>query len=418
MMSTRLTLAPLRKRINTYSFWQDFALVLLGASFVQFWVLTFYYKVDMNLWISWIANDGNAGSPYAFGVHYFGDYLTTHEVAKARDLTRFDFGSYPPLGMIPFWIIAWLPYRLGLLIWFVSLFLSLLLPIVYALRKKTGSISVAGVIAFSFITVASISVFDRGNSVGLLALLFFLFYLCSVRNQTHFAALSLGFAIGIKIYPLVIVPFLLVKKKVKLAFTSLLYAILLNLVAVIIWQREDPFGALAFAARRIIRTEQLSEAGHGMYVSFAQIVVNIINRLGLQDSYFGNAAIAHYHYVTLAIYLLLLLGAKKTASNHWYIFALSSIQLIPTIAFSYYRVWAIAAVAIVILEGRSANGKIELSRIGSIWMFLCVANLTPLTLLNFWPINVFPTVLAFGVVGLAIFQSVSPIYMRIVGKLR
>lgn len=392
---------PESLKFNKYADWLNLQTLLLLFGLVQIWVLTFYYKTPSNEWISWIANDGSKGAPYAFGQHYFGDYLAMHEVALARDISAFG-NSYPPLGVIPFWILSALPYRLGLYLWFAILVFALTFPIIHALRKRTDNTWMVSVAVFSMLTVPAISVLDRANSVGLLTLFLYLFYINIIRGKEKVSGFWLGLAIGIKIYPLVILPFLLVKKRFKLAVISFFYAIGLNLLSTIIWHRGDPVAAINASVRRIASAERLWVEGHGMYVSAAQISVNVLNKLGWTGSPFVTWIIENYQILSLLALLVLLIGAVKSSNNHWIYFALASIQVIPTGAFSYYRVWAISLIAIIILNN---IGDKPFSRFDKVWLLACSLNLTILTFLNLWPINAFPTVSLLLIFGSVFFNQ-------------
>ena len=378
---------PESLKLNKYSDWLNLQTLLLLFALVQIWVLTFYYKTPSNEWISWIANDGDKGAPYAFGQHYFGDYLAMHDVALAHDISAFG-NSYPPLGVIPFWILSFLPYRLGLYLWFAILVFALTFPIFHALRKRTDNTWIISIAVYSILTVPAISVLDRANSVGLLTLLLYLFYINFIQERVKVSGFWLGLAIGIKIYPLVILPFLLVKKKFKLAAVSLFYAVALNILALIIWHRGNPVAALSASIRRIASVERIWGEGHGMYVSASQITVNVLNKLGWTGNPFVAWIIENYKILSLLALLVLLIGAIKSLNNHWVYFAFASIQIIPTGAFSYYRVWSISLMAIIILNN---TGDKPFSRFDKVWLFACSLNLTFLTFLNFWPINVLPS---------------------------
>jgi hypothetical protein len=383
----------LTKIILTPYSWVNLSLVLMLLGLIQIWVLTFYYQTAMNEWISWIANDGNVGTPFAFGQHYFGDYLTMHDVSKSRDLSAFD-NSYPPLGVIPFWLISGLPYRLGLLIWFIVLAASLLSPLLATFPRMDKERSVGAIIALGAVTIPTISVLDRGNSVGLLTGLFFIVYYFGRQNKDWQAGLALGVAIGMKIYPLVMIPFLIVKGKYKQAIVALSSSIFLNLIALLVWSKGNYLGSISYIIARIREVEQTFPSGHGMYVSSSQIVINVLNKLGLADTTLGSFVIENYQFVSLFTLAALLFLAWHAKGNYWYLYMLCSIQLIPSLSFSYYRVWTPVAIAIILWEGGLKN-KSPLSRFENIWLLVCVLNTSVLVLFNFWPINVLATLAAF-----------------------
>jgi hypothetical protein len=347
----------------------------------------------MNEWISWIANDGNAGIPFAFGQHYFGDYLTMHDVSRSRNLSAFD-NSYPPLGVIPFWLISGFPYRIGLLIWFIVLLVSLLSPLLATFPRMDKERSVAAIIVLGVVTVPTISVLDRGNSVGLLTGLFFIFYYFGRQNKDWQAGLALGVAVGMKIYPLVMIPFLIVKGKYKQAVVALSSSIFLNLVALLVWSKGNYLESISYIIARIRDVEQTFPSGHGMYVSSSQILINLLNKFGIADSSLGLFVIANYQIVSLTTLATLLYLAWYSKGNYWYLYMLASIQLIPSLSFSYYRVWTPVAIAIIFWE-RGLKNKSQLSRFENTWLFVCVLNTSVLVLFNFWPINVLATLATF-----------------------
>lgn len=374
--------------LTPYS-WVNLSLVLMLLGLIQIWVLTFYYQTAINEWISWIANDGNTGAPFAFGQHYFGDYLTMHNVSKSRDLSAFD-NSYPPLGIIPFWLISGFPYRIGLLVWFVILSLSLLSPFLATFARMDKERSVGAIIGLGAVTVPTISVFDRGNSVGLLTGLLFAFYFFGRQNKDWQAGLALGTAIGIKIYPLVMIPFLLVKGKYKQAIVALSSSIFLNLVSLLVWSKGNYLESIAYIIARIREVEQAFPSGHGMYVSASQILINILNKFGLADSTLGVLVTTNYQIVSLITLVTLIFFAKVSSGNYWYLYMLCSMQLIPSLSFSYYRVWIPVAIAVILWE-RGIKNTNPLTRFENTWFLICVLNSSVLVLLFWWPINLLPT---------------------------
>ncbi len=385
--------------------WLNIALILITFGFVQMWVLTFYYQTQTNEWISWIANDGNDGPPFAFGQHYFGDYLTMHNVALSRDIRSFD-NSYPPLGVIPFWLLSWLPYRIGFFVWVALLSSSILFPLAYSLYKTNREYLIQGVICFGILSVPFISVIDRGNSVGFLTFFFFMFYLFYKKEKPQQAALFLGLAVGLKVYPLVLLPFLVVRKKYKIAFFAFFYSIVFNILAICIWHRGDPFKGLKYSFNRIVDVEQLFINGHGMFLSVAQVLTNVLNRFSLESSTMGSFLIENYRIVSALTFIYLLFGAYLAKESDWIFLMLCAIQMIPTISFSYYRVWTIAVLAIMFMELSKKMEDKKLSKIQSIWLTVCLLNLTPLVLLNFWPINLFPTLVVLLILTVPLIEIV------------
>jgi hypothetical protein len=374
--------------LSPYS-WINFGLILMVIGLIQFWVFTFYYGTAMNEWISWISNDGNAGPPFAFGQHYFGDYLTMHDVSKSRDLSAFD-NSYPPLGVIPFWLLSGLPYRVGLSLWFLVILISLISPLLFTFPRMDKERSVAAIIVLGIVTVPTISVLDRGNSVGLLAGLLFVFYYFGRQNKDWQAGLALGTAIGMKIYPLVMIPFLIVKKKYKQAVIALSSSVILNLLALIVWSRGNYIESIKYIVQRIGEVEKAFPSGHGLYVSSSQIVINILNKFELANSNIGSYIIANYQMVSLVALAVLILLAKMSRGNHWYLYMLCSMQLIPSLSYSYYRVWIPVAIAVILWE-RGLKNTNPLTRFENTWLLICVLNTSVLVVLKWWPINVLPT---------------------------
>jgi hypothetical protein len=356
---------------------------------IQFWVFTFYYGTAMNEWISWISNDGNAGPPFAFGQHYFGDYLTMHDVSKSRDLSAFD-NSYPPLGVIPFWLLSGLPYRVGLSLWFLVILISLISPLLFTFPRMDKERSVAAIIVLGIVTVPTISVLDRGNSVGLLAGLLFVFYYFGRQNKDWQAGLALGVAIGMKIYPLVMIPFLIVKRKYKQAVIALSSSVILNLLALIVWSRGNYVESIKYIVQRIGEVEKAFPSGHGLYVSSSQIVINTLNKFELANSNIGSYIIANYQMVSLVALAVLILLAKMSRGNYWYLYMLCSVQLIPSLSYSYYRVWIPVAIAVILWE-RGLKNTNPLTRFENTWLLICVLNTSVLVVLKWWPINVLPT---------------------------
>ena len=393
------------RQLDSISSWLNLSSILMLLGFIQIWILTFYYKVNMNEWIGWIANDGNVGKPFSFGVHYFGHYYAMHRVAISH-LLSFEGNSYPPLGVLPFYLLVGFPYRIGLFFWMFILMLSLCYPIYDVRRNRILDIWPVAVVLFALLTVPSIATLDRANSVGILTLLIYLFYKKLITNRDNLASIWLGLAIGIKIYPAVLLPFLILKRKYKIAILSTLNAIIFNLAFLIIWERGDLIKSLKYIINRVIGVENLLENGHGLYLSASQIFVNLLNRMGLIETDLGKLAVENYRFIALICLAILLLGAWKAPSNYWILYALSAIQIIPTQSFSYYRFWSIIGIAIILNSQAGTLKFHRFTKFEQYWLLILILNLTPLTLLFLWPVNILPTlVLALVLLGPFVFKD-------------
>jgi hypothetical protein len=172
-----------------------------------------YLREPVNEIISATAYDVPDIRPEAFsgdrtvGIHYFGDFLQTFDWTYIAnpwvDYPEF-LASYPPVAVYLLKVLSPLPY-----FWALGIYLALMLAssvfIIWRLASSFSPIQRAALSAgLGVLSAPILMAFDRGNSVGFLALLFGLF-LIGMRDEVRWlAVVALALMASIKIYPLLL----------------------------------------------------------------------------------------------------------------------------------------------------------------------------------------------------------------------
>lgn len=203
-------------------------LVMSGLVFsaILVWILGGYYGYDIHSLISYFSNEPPSYvvnvlvGDRDFGVHTFGDYLLTHDYATVGNPwinTISVSNNYPPLAMGFFWLLSFVPYKLGLIFFLLLSMCSMLYPIFAELRRnnlfsKYGTLLVPIALSVGFITSL-----DRGNSVALLVTPLYLFFRALKEEKWGRSSALLAFLIAFKVYPILLLLAYIPMKKFKAA---------------------------------------------------------------------------------------------------------------------------------------------------------------------------------------------------------
>lgn len=169
-------------------------------------VLKVYLGIPVESILSFPANDTPvlpAGvEPFRLGSHTFGDYALMHWLTKQPNLgfSEFFLSPWPPATYLFFSPFSFLPYPLGLFLMLSLIALSCMMPILHALSRSAWSelerlVALCGLVIFSGPFISAI---DRGNVVGLLPALLYLYVTALKKGSDWSAVLLLVLAIVIK----------------------------------------------------------------------------------------------------------------------------------------------------------------------------------------------------------------------------
>jgi hypothetical protein len=365
----------------------NFTGILAVIGLAQAWILTFYYQEKFNEWISWRSND-YSGKYFSIGQHYFSDYL--HLNLDTRDgSVEYPLATYPPFANLIFRIFAYLPYKFSLALWLVCLVAAILLPLFYALYKIETEKKFQPILIYGLLSAPFIAVIDRGNSIGLITSLVFFSYIACERNKQITAGLLLGLAISLKIYPILLLPFLILKKKYKESISSILFVIILNILAALIWSHKSLIGTFVHQYKSLSAGNSIVKTGHGLNFSGGQILVNYFSKINVNavDWLYNNTL-----GVSLVLLVFLIIGSFLSSHHTWLLYGLYSFQLIPSVSWSYTRIWGIVGIAILILSSTNFEKKGIWKSERFMWWTILIFNQSILTVLNFWPINLLPSI--------------------------
>jgi len=321
----------------------------------------FYYGLD---WIG-IFSFKSADPPgqvqivpemQSFGLHYFGDYLLPHHWASLDNpWTSVEPNNYPPLAIIFFQILASFQYKTGLLLFEFMLFATTACVLWMSLRGRAKATKLNTILVFGLFSGPMIITMDRGNIVGFLALLTYVFAVFVIQKRWYLAALIAAIAVGIKLYPLVIFGIFVIYGKWK----QLIIGIGSSLILVL--------GLFALYPGTFGKTLSGFWRGFSMFRNVDPNAVYCGNNSltgGLLifsekfgDKSFSNLIAANALICGLGFSLLLFALMVKFRSQVWLVLVLSLSMLTatPAIVYGYSMVWVISALAIVFL----ASGGIE-----------------------------------------------------------
>jgi hypothetical protein len=317
--------------------------VFLG--FLQAWVKTFYFNDPYNQRIGWIAQDGNWPSQFAFGVHYFGDYLVMNQLALNPE-PWINGSNYPPVAMVIFRIFAFFPYHFSLYLWLFFAIICVASPLVHATKELSSGIRIQVVFLVGLLSAPVIGTLDRGNNIFLLVpLLYFGFYALTEKRNVV-ASLLLGLACAIKLYPFLIVLFLVLKRKWIVSTLTTLVMISSSILTALYW--GNPLSNIKGALKGAAAYDGIDANGQQMVFSFVGQLNNFLVFAGFKGSALSNSIVESprlYGIIFLAVIIIVSLGVSDLQT---YLLATITIQLVPTVSYTYTRIWTVIAVALLL----------------------------------------------------------------------
>lgn len=386
------------KRSNFAVLKQEFVLsiflpattILLIMGGAQAWIQTFYFNDPFNQRVGWISQDGPWPKEYAFGVHYFGDYFTMNQHALLSDPWS-QFNIYPPAAVALFKLFAIFPYKVGLLLWMSFAIACFVSPIIHASKRFTLGTR----IQIIFITVLGsapvIGTLDRGNCIFVLVPLLYFGY-TSMQNQKYLLSGALiGSAAAVKLYPLLIILFLIVLRKWRVAINSIAVFIFLTLSTALIW--SHPIRSILQTIKYANSWNGLDKEGQVMIFSFAGILNNLLVFFHLSGSHFSSFVLTNSRVIGVILLIAFLIISFGTNELNVFLLALSTIQLIPTVSYTYTRIWTIVALSLLILNSQGSPNYQKFSRgVEKWWWLMILTTNSLLTVFVLHPISLGPVI--------------------------
>lgn len=191
------------------------------------WVRVFYFgDLDAVGLLSYHASDPPPVSavPWQLGVHTFGDFLLPYAQAIPPNPWLDVAGTpnnYPPALVLVFKLFTLLRYAVAFAIFMVLNVACMALPVVLAVRRVVLPVAIVCVCLFVFLTFPFAMVVDRANAQGLIVLPLYLFAVAWRDGRWRRAAVALGVATALKVYPAALVIGLLAERRWRDALLAL-----------------------------------------------------------------------------------------------------------------------------------------------------------------------------------------------------
>lgn len=340
------------KKIKAFSMESFLSKVVLPIStvsvflgFLQAWIKTFYFGDSYNQRIGWIAQDGNWPSQFAFGVHFFGDYLVMNQLSLNPE-PWMNGSNYPPVAMAIFRVFAFFPYHASLYLWLFFAFACFASPLIHATRSFSMGIRIQVIFLVGLLSAPVIGTLDRGNNIFLLVPLLYFGFDAIVKNRNLKASILIGLACAIKLYPVLILLFLILKRKWSVSFLSGLVMIASSFLTALYWGNPilNIKGALAGAAAY----DGIDGNGQPMVFSFVALFHNFLVFAGQGGSALSTSMVEAPRLYGLGILFILLIVSLGLNEVQTYLLAITTIQLIPSVSYTYTRIWTVIAIALIL----------------------------------------------------------------------
>jgi hypothetical protein len=376
---------------------QEFGIVLqcilVSLFFIHFLALEWYFDVDYASRISWISKDGEWSSAYSVGKHFFGDFLTFWLLSEQNNWNSL---NYPPFAVACIKFFTLFSYKPALIIYLFLLCLGVLLPLFFALRESKIAERSQILMLFGVFSAPLISILDRGNLIGALPILFYLF-LTQIKTKKLFGGVLLGIAGAIKIYPLIYLAFLPKEKRIRISAVTITTALLLNFATSFIWESPIKIVKALFLAQSNFM--QLNPTGDAMNFSGVSILLNLINLINPENRVYPEFISKNAVFFGLSLLLLLALAANFSKNQSPIVrpfLGLYALQLIPPLSYSYTRWWGVVIIALLLNDkfmGTQRDRKLETF----VWVIV-VLNMALLNINVLNPISVLPTISFLGTI--------------------
>lgn len=295
---------------------------------------------------SWIGRDPQVT---LFGIHAFGDYVIGNVWASFGDPWVEAVGvNYPPPALLIFRILGFMPYSVGLGLFFIAIVTATVAPMVMASRGYSLAVRVLLVLLLAVMTGPALASFDRGNIQGLLPIVFFIFAVAVIKQRWGWAVVMIAIASSIKIYPIVLVLLLLALRKYRWALVSVAVSgasalVTLPLVA------SGGLGTFEKLVQSVLQFQEKALVDFLQYnVSFSGGLANSAYFLGLPDI---GAWVADRSLVLIAIYALAVVPILWISGIDTWIKVILSLSLttaLMPIVYPYALNWVLAASAFAV----------------------------------------------------------------------
>lgn len=381
----KLRALTLGKVDDQFSFFLIGQTILVMLFVSQIWIEAFYRGESFEAKIGWLAEDGG-GNTYESGIgrHYFSDYSSMIESSGEKNPWQ-STNNYPPFAMFLFKLFSFLPPQVGLITWLLLSAILLLAPLLFV-SKHSFSLEQRLIILLVYVISAPfLATLDRGNQIAILPILFILFYLAVHSNANFSAGIFLGLAVSIKIYPLILVIYLIkIRQWATIMWTFTTFFVLTAFSSLYF---SNSLNSVFESFRGISSHNNLASEPQPMVFSGAGILHNMSHLVAGPDSQLTVWINRNDFTIALLILILVALVSVSKFSNFSLLPYLYCLQLIPTQSYTYTRIWSLVALVILL--------RLPSSRLKSIWLLIVGLNLSPFVVWFQNEVNLFPTLSLF-----------------------
>ena len=177
-------------------------------------------------------------SRFNVGVHFFGDFWSTllrsANTSPYRNVEDLGSSSYPPFAHLLLRPLTWVPYPLALLTFIAVCSLAVLVPAHQRGRDTSNTWSATALTLGYVLTYPFLFALDRGNNVLLAVGCTLLAFQALEKNKKTHAAVWIGLAAAIKIYPLFLFVLLLKRNSFRALVIGLCTFTGVSLVAMVL----------------------------------------------------------------------------------------------------------------------------------------------------------------------------------------
>jgi hypothetical protein len=360
----------------------------LVLSAILIWILGGYYGYDTHSLISYFSNEPPSyvvnvlvGDRY-FGVHTFGDYLLTHDYATAGNpwINSISISNnYPPVAMGLFWLLSFLPYKVGLIFLLLLSASSMLYP-VFAELKRNNLFSKYGALLVPIaLSVGAITSLDRGNSVALLVTPLYLFFRALREEKWGKSSALLAFLIAFKVYPIILVLAYIPRKKFKAAAEAILLSLGASFIVASLFQGGyvDKINAIArgiLGYRGTMPTE-VNPSNVSLYSAWTRILSNFPDLESEYQFLTSHAWWIGIFYLALVLFVVI---ARVVPDEISILLLVSALWLVVPLSPHYVTSLLIAPLALSLGVSKRALAKAASARFDFLYSIATIAILTTL----------------------------------------
>lgn len=320
-------------------------IIITIIGLTQMWITANYFSKPFSERIGWFPVDGSWEPAYKLGNHFFGDYLAMHLASKFDNPWEIS-NFYPPFAMVLFKIFTIFPYKFGLILWLFLIAFCAISPLIHSTKNLRFETRLILIFFFGLCSASFLGMLDRGNCIGFIVPLIYFAIIKAFEDKNNLAAILFGLAIAIKIYPLLLLPFFLFEKKYLLIIKSISVSLIITFFSSLIW--GNPVRIISDVMNAARNFEGLNVFGGQMIFSFSATLNNFRSALLGDQANFNFLINQHPIFIGFLLYLFLFLTLHTLSNVDRFIVAVAVLQLIPTISYTYTRLWCVISFSLII----------------------------------------------------------------------